>query len=369
MAVEVPDWFVEKYSTPGGQSAPVETPRSSVYRQFMNLELADTQQEREKIHASVQKSITRAIDTDALERLSNRYGVDEPDESNILLTTKKAEAVKRDPFSKPPVVRAAPELPEGKKVFTDQKRFEEIVASAPEEGRLVSFKQAFKTARETGKKEFEYKGDRFNTREKGETEARWLSALNVNKVDMPKQTSVPVEPDEVEPEFTDFMKKLGVRIPEGKNVDAAGVSENLGPALNKVVPVMREAGITPELTSGRRNRGVWSLHEVGEAVDLRLNTASPEALKSLKDSLPGDPIRTSIHGEKGEMWSDGTYEYIIHGTGDNIHLHIERETKDSKQKLIDHLIEEGKSDKIPKRGLTKYPSLLKQYASVEHTVS
>ena len=78
-------------------------------------------------------------------------------------------------FSEAPI-RPTPHHTEGKQVFTDQKQVEELHAEA-DIPPLTSFKSEFKAARARGDKEFAYKGDRFNTREKGETAAGWLEAI------------------------------------------------------------------------------------------------------------------------------------------------------------------------------------------------
>ena len=394
--VDVPDWFFEKYSRgtdtpPAMQQIYEASPRDKLYRQFLNLEMADTQQERDEIHGKALESTRRPIPDRILSRLAQRYGED-PDPGKITLTEPDA-LLARAP------TRIAPPMPEGERVFVDQAKFEQILDEAPEEGRPATFKQAFNQARREGKLEFEYKGDLFNTRKKGESEMEWREAVVgtaapplLEEVRMPREapkemkaspTEVPTKDDrkktrallraaayrqsiipslkkEVEPAFRDFMKRTGVKIAGGKKVDTAQIATELGPALEKIAPAMRKAGIVPEITSGRRDLGAWSLHEVGEAIDLRLKNASPEALKALEEALPGSPTNTSIHGEKGRMWTDGTFEYIIHGTGNNIHLHVERETEQAKQRLVQHMIDKGRGERIPRRGLTRYPNLLSQ---------
>jgi hypothetical protein len=81
----------------------------------------------------------------------------------------------------------------------------------------------------------------------------------------------------------------------------------------------------------------------------------------LKRSLPGKPKPVKIHGKKGQLWVKGDYEYIIHGSGDNIHLHIERDNKDTKSALAEHLDKKGKRRNISRTGLSRHPELLQKY--------
>ena len=84
-------------------------------------------------------------------------------------------AMVADLLSSTPTVQS-PRHAEGKQVFTDQNQVAELYAEADARS-LTSFKSEFKSARAKGEKEFSYKGDRFNTRKKGETADDWISAL------------------------------------------------------------------------------------------------------------------------------------------------------------------------------------------------
>lgn len=394
LATELPDWFIQKYSQEKETKEEPKKPTLSLYRRYLNEEFADlyepadTQQEREKLTGQALNSTKKEIDPQILEDLANRYQKTPP-VTELDITLNKVIKAKMAPTFEP-----------GKKVFTDQERWNEIIAAAPEEGKIISFKKAFKQARDVGDEEFEYQGNRFNTRKRGETKTEWLSSLKNNKLLTPfipgfvrerkieeiPEVRIPVKgrllagsPRElsrkylsreaqkqlpiIEKGFASYMKQTGVSLAENKNIDTGAISEKLGPALVKVAPMLESAGIKPEITSGKRNRGVWSLHEVGEAIDLRLKSADKNSLKKLKEQLPGSPIDTFIEGEKGRMWSDGTYEYIIHGKGNNIHLHIERETEESKERLVEHMIKLGLANKIPQKGLAHYPNLLKKFSS------
>jgi len=316
MPLDMPDWLIEKYTLPSppaqqvGAPSPAPKGRSSF---LVDLKVGDTQQERERLQGATLSSVREKLDPIVLERLANRFKPTGDDPNNITLSPDTT------PLTQPPVRTATP-LPEGKKVFTDPAQWEKLVDQAPEEGKpLSSFNTQFKQARSEGQEAFEYEGDRFITREKGESGEQWAWAVQVRK-DRP----------------------------------------TLAPALDAVAPILRDAGITPEVSSGERSNLDWSLHEINEATDLRLKNASPEAIEQLKASLPGKPINVSIHGEQGQLWRKGEFEFIIHGT-DDIHLHIERDTKATKSALAKHLTTQGKSENISQQGLKDYPELFKRY--------
>jgi hypothetical protein len=354
----------------------------SLVEGFLNT--GDTQQEREVLTPAAEESTKRRFSSSILQAAADRYGLQKAEKPEVLVIPPTEEKA-REPFAVPPAIRTAPSLPKAEPVFKDPKQFEQIVAEAADEAKPLSFKQVFKAARAEGREEFEYKGDRFNTREAGESKGQWASFLEGRKLTSPaeqqretrtrlraepfEQRLLETDPEPREAAFTDYMKRLGVKIPEGRNVGAEGISQELGPALDKVAPIFNDLGVTPEITSGLRSRGNWSLHEVGEAIDLRLRTASPGAIRKLEQALPGTPRSVNIHGEKGRMWGDGTYEYIIHGSGDNIHLHIERETEAAKEKLVGHMIASGRAAGIPKKGLSRYPNLLEKYGPQLHKVN
>lgn len=325
MPVDIPQWFVQKYSvntpspTVNEQPAKKEPITSPYQQQTESLlrEPADTQQEREQLPTSAIPSTKRKVDPIILQGLEQ----------------------KSPPILNQLPIRQIPSFEPGKRVFTDQKQLDKIIAEAPEEGRIVSFKEAFKRARQAGMPEFEYKGNRFNTQQAGETDREWLSVLKQNKT---PQT------------FADYMERAGVTSAQGKNIDTSTISKKLGPALAVIAPIFKSAGITPEITSGQRNWNEWSLHEIGEAIDMRLKTANPQSIQKLEASLPGEPTTTYVEGEKGRMWTDGTYEYFVYGKGENIHLHIERESPETKQRLIEYMIESGLSQKIPRDEMRKY---------------
>lgn len=412
MATDLPVWFMEKYSKSEPAAVEAEAPAKaagpSLYRQFLSLEAADTHQEREQIHGRAREAARERTPPGLLKKMAARYAKPEPlfeqDTQNILFEQGKkdigvdtgpiveaAEEAVAGPleFMTAPVTAPIPAQDKGTRVFTDQTKLEEAISEVPDEGRVVTFKSAFKAARRAGKREFEHNGNLFNTRKSGETDAQWEAGIlertapppeavdreairSQLRADAYKQSLLPgdfqqkelaVRPEATDPEFSDFMKRTGVSVAAGKSVDTGEIARELGPALDKIAPAFKSAGITPEITSGRRDSGNWSLHEVGEAVDLRLKNADEAAIETLEDSLPGSPSRVKIHGEKGRMWTDGTYEYIIHGKGDNVHLHVERETEESKERLVQHLIEKGKTGSVSQRGLSRYPDLLKKYGS------
>jgi uncharacterized protein YcbK (DUF882 family) len=446
--------------------------------------MADTQQERERIHGSILASTRQKPDPITLTSLASRFASSDEGTETIALSVEGAAS---EVLTQAPV-RVAPPIPEGKKVFTDPRQWEQIIDQAPEEGKPLSFKQAFTQARKAGQEGFEYHGDRFHTREKGESGAEWaqyltgglapeiaatpsqegygrredgtekgegwlglipmqdgsdrmMSEVSVGVEIDGEETLVPAivpalsedevsylaqggdarehqsimnkavshakeqlaggnspfapeepgteimsglnprdksrmrmsaeafrqsrQPNEVaeatEPVFTDFMERAGVQVAQGKDIDVKNLSAELGPAIEEIAPILREAGITPEITSGRRDRGDWSLHEIGEAVDFRLKNASSSAIKKLTDSLPGEGIKVKVHGQKGKLWRKGDFEYILHGSGNNVHLHIERDNRETKESLADHLKVSGKTSSISRRGLRAHAGLIEKY--------
>ncbi len=315
-----PQWFVDQYT-----KSPKSPDNKVPNKQPAELGSKDTQQERERLTGPELASTRRQLDPSTLTRLSDRYAL----------------SADRPPLTTPPV-RSAVSRPEGKKVFTNPEQLEQIFAEAPDAGKAISFKKAFKLARTLGKDEFEYKGDRFNTRERDETLTEWAEALKTSK----------------EFPFSAYMAEANIQSAPGKTVDIKGIDPAMGTAIEKLTPILKAAGIKGEITSGKRSQDNWSLHEVGEAFDIRLKTAGKEALKKLKATLPGNPVSISIRGKKGQMWRDGDFEYVVHGAGNRIHLHVERETAETKEKLANYLIERGSPEIVSVQGLRKYPNLL-----------
>ena len=148
--------------------------------------------------------------------------------------------------------------------------------------------------------------------------------------------------------FSEAMHNHNVTLAKGKNVDVDKIDVKMAPALEVVSPIFEEAGIASEITSGDRDKGVWSLHENGNAIDMRLKHANPAAMEKLKAGLGGPGIPVKIHGKNGRLWRKGDFEYIIHGERSNIHLHIERDTPNSKAGLAAHLRSIGAGDKVKK---------------------
>ena len=151
--------------------------------------------------------------------------------------------------------------------------------------------------------------------------------------------------------FRDAMTDMGVVVADTDGfVDVDNVDPRMEPGLKEGVGFLRTAKIEAELTSGRRRDGEWSLHENGNAFDVRLKHATPPQIRKLREELtaatgrPGAPIM--IKKKPGLSWTKGDFEYIIHGKGDNIHLHIERDTPETKDDLRSHLNKVGKPDHL-----------------------
>jgi hypothetical protein len=268
---------------------------------------------------------------------------------------------------------------------------------------LTSFKSEFKAARSRGEKEFSYKGDRFNTRQDGETEAGWMEAIrtpfepgftreravedipsrkpneaavsylmgdidtdDIRLAPTAEQKSVMEAPVETEEMFGRAAERLEIGSKAG--IDMEGVNPTMVPGVERAKEFLDAAQILPEFTSGKRTKGNWSLHESGDATDLRLKSAGPEGLASLKESMTakmGKGVKSWADGKPGTLWSDGEFEYIIHGEGDHIHLHIEHETRDAKKRLLNVMKEGGGHyDRMSKAARTRldrdYPGLFKE---------
>ena len=323
-------------------AAPTET--RSLYRSFLEQDITPTEPVRGA--APVEPARERPSDE------TIDYLMGPQSEDDIILA------------QHPPV----PPSERGERIFPDQDQYAQKIAD--EVRPPLTFSQAFRTARNAGKAKFIYDGKRFNTMERGESKLEWRAALLGSKPPTPVQKeaiAAPVEttflpglkPTNVKtsrtstqfiaeemPKFDSFMKINNIKIAEGKNVDTEKINPEMGPALDMVTPMFEAAGIIPEVTSGNRDNVEWSLHETGDALDLRLKLASPAAIKMLKASLGGPGIPVRIHNEKGLLWRKGDFEYIIHGTGANMHLHIERDTKKTKLNLANHLYGLGAGDKV-----------------------
>jgi hypothetical protein len=346
--IEVPEEVIEHYST----GPVVKTPEEVLVDDLLKSAPARTQQEREKLEGAALASTREPVDPVLLSQLADKY------------------SLSSGPLD---ISLDAP----GKRVFTDQAELERIIFNAEDD--VPTFKDYFKKARAAGKTEFKYQGELFNTRREGETEDRWLETVKRNaerkteKID-PRQAQRATMSAEahkqsllgaearVEPEagFSAAMTRNNVTV-KG-DIDTSLIHESLGGALDRVAPLLQAAGIDAEITSGKRDQKYWSLHETGEAIDLRLKSLSAEGLKTLKESLPGKPSPIKIEGENGQLWNEGEYDYVIHGTGNNIHLHIEHETADAKRRLAEHLISIGKADKVNRSALKRY-GLLDEFKS------
>jgi len=368
------------------QKLPARLAEPKLYREYLNLEMGDTQQERERIDPSLIRSIKEEPDPIVIERLAKRAGLD----------LQKKEPIKEILSTIPTIT--TPEPVKSEKIFKDEAKWEKIIDEAPEEASPVNFKEAFKKARTAGMEKFEYKGNLFNTKRDDETKQEWARYLESRKIESalkthiikpliiegltkedrsairrtqniaaykksitPTQSLLPKEVQEPASNFSAFMKETGIKIADKKDINPNEISSNLGPALNIISPILNKAGIIPEITSGKRGKGDWSLHEIGEAIDMRLKNASPEAINKIKENLPGKPISVNIHGEKGQLWQKDGFEFIIHGEKDNIHLHIERDTQKTKEALAEHLLKIGKKKNITRKGLRAYPELIQKY--------
>lgn len=399
---KLPDWLFEQYGAPARPARKHDRKPTVLYR-----DPPDTQQGRDVLSGPAMRSARKRVDPAVLNSLPSLPG------------------------SIAPVDRRRPAHVEGKRVFTDQQEWEKIVGEAGENTTAITFKKAFNKARNAGKSEFSYKGDRFttqkegetaeqwltivkksgnfkqafddarsagekvfeyqgkqfNTRRKNETEEHWKTVLETNiaksipaenpREHLRRRLNLSAQEQGVNPlveaeirdtddqqavvkhDFTSTMTKLGVSTAKEYKIDASKISDRMIPALEKLVPILKAAGIKPEITSGKRNKGYWSLHEIGEAFDLRLKNAEPKALKKLKGALPGNAYTTYHDGNKGIGWSEPGWDYILHGEGDNIHLHVERETDEAKQRLIRHMIKTGRAEKIPPKKKDQFAALIK----------
>lgn len=150
-----------------------------------------------------------------------------------------------------------------------------------------------------------------------------------------------------------FADRSGQTKKRGANL--ADVNPSMVNGMKDATRLLNAVGIGQVYTAGRRNWGQRSHHETGNAVDLRLRPshASPEKVQSLRDLLnaetSGSPLL--IRGKKATLWRRGEYEFMIHGEGDGIHLHIEHDTPET-QKTLNNLMKnrrmekEGKEDKL-----------------------
>jgi hypothetical protein len=130
--------------------------------------------------------------------------------------------------------------------------------------------------------------------------------------------------------FSEALKRMGVSVKHGVNLK--GTSEAMLPGIRRAAGIISDIGVPLVITSAQRP-GRGSFHNVGNAVDMRLKSMDGKKLQQLRDALGprGRPIK--IKGEDGTLWRHGDFEYILHGEGDNVHLHIERDTFETKAQL------------------------------------
>lgn len=192
MAREFPDWMMEKYTVNSDSAEaekaaePAPSPKQDLYRTFLNLEMGDSQQERDYLSGAARESTKVKTDPILFRRMAEKYAMPvNEDPSDILLNEPEIAG----PFSSPPVRKPTVELQmQGIPVFTDQNSLEKVVAEAPAASSPVSFGRTFDRERRKGKEEFSYEGKLFNTRKKGESDDDWAKGLGIVT---PKQKSIP----------------------------------------------------------------------------------------------------------------------------------------------------------------------------------
>jgi lysozyme len=175
--------MMEKY-TVNSESAqaekaaePAPSPKQDLYRTFLNLEMGDTQQEREYLKGAARESTKVKTDPILLRRWASKYAMSvNEDPSDILLNEPETDGL----FNAAPT-RQAPVAPEVKStaVFSDPDIMEKAIDEVRGATSPVSFKRAFNTARRSGKDEFTYEGDLFNTRKKGESDDEWAEGIGI----------------------------------------------------------------------------------------------------------------------------------------------------------------------------------------------
>lgn len=303
---DLPDWMVEKYTSHSGPKAP-QAVEESQGRTLSLLEIGDTQQEREQLSSSDLESSRKRLDPATISRWTSEYAV----QASSIYNSEKAM------LSRTPTVGLRTAVAEGQKVFTDQAQMDKIIADVSDGDYTTPFSKAFKKARSSGLNEFEYNGELFRTQKKNETDSEWLTSLS--------------KTGPTSPTFADLMQTGGITVAAGKQVNPSDIDKSMGGALAVIAPLFEAAGVTAEITSGKRERDIFSLHQKGKAFDIRLNTVGAEALQTLKDGLPGEPQSIKVRGKKATLWSDGTYQYIIHGRGRKIHLHVEEDSESKKK--------------------------------------
>jgi hypothetical protein len=143
-----------------------------------------------------------------------------------------------------------------------------------------------------------------------------------------------------------FMDRSGQTMKRGVNL--ADVNPEMVNGMKDARRLLDSVGISQVYTAGLRNWGVRSHHETGNAVDLRLRPshASPEKVQKLRDLLNAEASGSAIliRGKPATLWRRGEYEFMIHGKGNGIHLHIERDTPET-QAQLNTLMETRKTEK------------------------
>ncbi len=234
-----------------------------------------------------------------------------------LFTDIPEAAAKRDPFTAPlGYKRPAPIEPEiVAQPFADVDMKAEIMAMMQPKkpmalGKKVgtydnlSFKKAFAAARDDGLESFAWKKKRFTT-----------------------EYAKPERPS-----FAETRAESGFGIKKG--VDETGVSSEMTDALSAIAPVWDAWGMDASklVTSGKRSKGDWSLHETGDAIDIRFRPE--EFLPGLK----GADLLNQVEAIEKDIQANLPEGFFIdlskHGTG--WHLHLSQKTEASMQRLNLH---------------------------------
>jgi hypothetical protein len=322
-------------------------------------------EEEGELSGPVKQSTVRQLPDSVLDNIILRHGIGQarpepepepaPRGDFLELPPESEFKVTRDPFRSPLKRRAEPVPITGEPVFQGEAEFDRTAAEAAELDKplvrmarlererrrpLTSFGEEFQKARAAGERTFEYDGSQFPTRQRGESETDWTTALGESAplrlmAEMESEEATAEAPEEAPvTDFGEYLSKTGIPVKEGVTIE--GVRPEMIEGSNKVTMALKAAGLGSTITSGMRTpeKGQKkSFHGVGLALDYRLKTADEAGLARLRTEL--DKLGKQTQTRAGNpMWTtDDGYQIIIHGVGDNIHVHIEYDTAQTKAEM------------------------------------
>jgi hypothetical protein len=223
----------------------------------------------------------------------------------------------------------------------------------------MPFKGAFRAALDDGLQTFAWKGKQYTTQTKDmlkaadERQATMPAALKIGEsritdiADLPEYVEPAAEP--TEPEVTPQTIQTPYDVQEGATLE--GMQPGMETVMQKISPVFEDLGAEQLITSGKRDKGGWSFHETGDALDV------------LFPDMSGEERDAAVEQTKQRLLEKlgAGYEIELSNHGTGWHLHIEQETDASRMRLHEHGKKHGIKPKDVKSASSRaqYKSFLK----------